>query len=52
LDKERLRVKSGRSKGCKDCIAHRCIPNSCKCDCHCWWFYFKIMPMSIRFMCV
>jgi len=34
LDKEWLRVKSGRSKGCKDCINHRCVPSSCSCDCH------------------
>jgi len=36
LDKEWLRVKSGRSKGCKDCISHRCIPTSCNCNCHKW----------------
>ena len=34
LDRERLRVKSGRSKGCRDCINHRCIQDSCNCDCH------------------
>jgi hypothetical protein len=34
MDKDWLRVKSGRSKGCKDCLTHRCIPSSCNCNCH------------------
>ena len=25
---------SGKKEGCKDCLSHRCVPNSCKCDCH------------------
>lgn len=32
--REKLRMKTGRSKRCLDCKTHRCIIASCHCDCH------------------
>ena len=31
---EELRMKTGRSKRCLDCKKHRCIIDSCLCECH------------------
>lgn len=47
--REKLRMKTGRSKRCLDCKAHRCIVNSCNCDCH-KDFSGRLVPRVTRHM--
>ncbi len=47
--REKLRMKTGRSKRCLDCKKHRCVIDSCHCDCH-KDFSGRIVPRVSRQM--